>query len=242
MVSGMVGIKFDVYIDPATGLYKAPLPSRPWEWILSPSGSFYFYGWLVNPAKYTLAAIAYWYKPDYTGILSPTIWLSGLLVIPFALWHSFKKNNAAIFVVCWLIGTWLLWIPISIATDRVSFIFYFLPSIGAICLGTALILGKMVDKAVARRRGKLKRVLELLVLLFILAHMVAFCWVSPVRLWVSIPACVLLLVFAVAYLGYNWKLKLAVPPEEDILQLDDTEEVTDISIAPAPQTRPPEES
>jgi dolichyl-phosphate-mannose--protein O-mannosyl transferase len=239
MTTGMVGIKFDVYIDPATGLYKAPLPSRPWEWILSPSGSFYFYGWLVNPAKYTLAAIAYWYNPDYTGILSPTIWVAGLLVIPFSIWQSFKKNNAAIFVVCWLIGTWLLWIPLSIATDRVSFLFYFLPSIGAICLGMGLLLDKMLGKAMSRRRGKLKRFLELLVLLFLVLHMVAFCWISPVRLWVSIPTCVLLLIFTVGYLGYSWKLKLAVPPEEDILVLDDTEEVT--NIAPAPQTSLPEE-
>jgi predicted membrane-bound dolichyl-phosphate-mannose-protein mannosyltransferase len=213
MAGGMASIKFSVYIDAETGLYKAPLPSRPWEWILSPSGSFYLYGWLINPAKYTLAALRYHDVPLYMGILSPTIWLAGLLVIPFAIWQSFKKNNVAIFAVCWLIGTWLLWIPLSLSTDRVSFIFYFLPSIGAVCLGTGLLLYKMMEKALARRRGKLKRFLELLVLLFLVLHMVAFCWLSPVKLWVSIPACVLLLVFTVGYLGYNWKLKLSVPPE-----------------------------
>jgi dolichyl-phosphate-mannose-protein mannosyltransferase len=206
------GIKFDTYIDPATNLFKAPLPSRPWEWILSPSGSFYFYGWLFNPAKYTLAALAYWFTPTYTGLVSPTIWFSGLFAIPFILWRAFKKENLAIFALCWFIGTWLAWIPLSLATNRVSFIFYYLPTIGAICIGTTLILRAFMDKAQAHQKGKLKRFLELLVVLFLLLHLAAFCWVSPVKLWVSIPACVLLLFFTLDQLGYNWKLKLPPAP------------------------------
>jgi predicted membrane-bound dolichyl-phosphate-mannose-protein mannosyltransferase len=206
------GITFDAYIDPATNLFKAPLPSRPWEWLLSPTGSFYAYGWLFNSSKYTLAVLSYWFNPDYTGILSPTIWFAGLFVIPFLIWRCFKKENPAIFALCWIIGTWFVWIPLSLITYRVSFIFYYLPTTGALCIGTMLILKFLMDKAQARPAGKSKRFLELTVALFLLLHMVCFCWIAPVKLWVSIPACIMMLGFTLDYIGYNWKLQLSPEP------------------------------
>jgi len=33
--------------------YSGAFPAKPWEWVLSPTGSFYFYGWLVHPENYT---------------------------------------------------------------------------------------------------------------------------------------------------------------------------------------------
>jgi len=185
--------------------YTSPLPSRPWEWLLSPTGSFNFYGWIFNQAKYDSIVLPYWYTPSYTGMINPTLWLSGLAVIPYAVWQWFKKNNAAIFVVCWIIGTWVVWIPLCIISDRVSFTFYYLPTIGAICLGTSLILTYLLDKAEARRKGKLKLFLELAIASFILLHLLAFCILSPLHLWISIPAGVLLLLFALDFLDLGWR-------------------------------------
>jgi hypothetical protein len=64
--------------------YDGAFPARPWEWILSPTGSFYFYGWLFHPENYDNILIPYWYFPSYTGMLSPSLWLGGLATIPFA--------------------------------------------------------------------------------------------------------------------------------------------------------------
>lgn len=185
--------------------YSGAFPSRPWEWLLSPSGSFYFYGWLVNPGKYPNILLPYWYTPHFTGILSPTLWLSGLAAIPVAIWQSIKKNAAAIFALCWFIGAWAVWIPLSIATDRITYMFYYLPTIGAVCLVTSMILSGLLDKTRARQRGALKGFLETVVALFLLLHLVAFCLISPVKLWISIPACLLLLLFTLDYLGYSWR-------------------------------------
>jgi hypothetical protein len=188
--------------------YDGAFPARPWEWILSPTGSFYFYGWLLNPDNYENIMLPYWYTPSYTGILSPSLWLSGLTVIPFAIWKSFKKSNAAIFVVCWIIGTWLVWVPLFLATDRITYMFYYLPTIGAIALGTALILTAFLNKAQARAKGFRRRFVELSLASFLLFHLLSFCVLSPLHLWISIPVSALLLLFVLSYLSFGRRLNI----------------------------------
>ena len=190
--------------------YGGAFPARPWEWILSPTGSFYFYGWLVHPNNYENILLPYWYTPSYTGILSPSLWLSGLAVIPFAIWKSFKKKNnvsrnAWIFTLCWIIGTWLVWVPLFLASDRITYMFYYLPTVGAIALGTALILTAFLNKAQARAKGFRRHFLELLAVSFLIFHLLSFCVLSPLHLWLSIPVCALLLLFALDYLGLGWR-------------------------------------
>ncbi len=198
--------------------YDGAFPARPWEWILSPSGSFYFYGWLFNPDKYPNIMLPYWYTPSYTGMLSPSLWLSGFAVIPFAIWKSFKKRNNAsrnawIFTLCWIIGTWLMWIALFLLSrlsghDRISYMFYYLPTVGAIALGTALILTAFINKAQARAKGFRRRFLELLTVSFLIVHLLSFCVLSPLHLWLSIPAGVLLLLLALGYLGFGWRFNI----------------------------------
>ncbi|MCL2281269.1 MAG: glycosyltransferase family 39 protein, partial [Dehalococcoidia bacterium] len=65
--------------------YGGAFPSRPWEWLLSPSGSLYFYGALFRPENYKDIALAYWFKPSYTGMINPSIWLGGLMTIPYVI-------------------------------------------------------------------------------------------------------------------------------------------------------------
>jgi len=185
--------------------YGGAFPARPWEWILSPTGSFYFYGWLFHPENYENIMLPYWWTPSYIGMLSPSLWLSGLTVIPFAIWKSFKKSNVAIFIVCWVIGTWLVWVPLFLATNRITYMFYYLPTVGAIALGTALILTAFLDKAQARAKGFRRHFLELLAVSFLIFHLLSFCVLSPLHLWLSIPVCALLLLFALDYLGFGWR-------------------------------------
>jgi hypothetical protein len=185
--------------------YIKVLPSRPWEWILSPTGSFYFYGWLLNPNKYQITILIYYWDPGYIGMLSPTLWLSGWAVIPLTIWKSFKKNNAAIFVVCWLTGTWLTLAFLSLATNRMSYSYYYLPSIGALTLGTALMVTALLDKARVVAKSLRGRILEGAIASFLLLHLLCFCVLSPLHLWLSIPVCALLLLFTLRYFGFGWR-------------------------------------
>ncbi len=188
--------------------YDGAFPSRPWEWILSPTGSFYFYGWLFNPDNYKNIMLPYWYTPSYSGMINPSLWLSGLAVIPFVIWKSFKKNNAAIFVVCWITGTWLVWIPLFLATNRITYMFYYLPTIGAIALGTALVVSAFLNKAQAKAKGFRKRFLDLSMASFLLVHLLSFCILSPLHLWLSIPVGAMLLLFVLFYMGLGWSFNI----------------------------------
>ena len=190
--------------------YSGAFPAKPWEWVLSPTGSFYFYGWLVHPENYSNILLPYWYTPSYTGIISPSLWLAGLFVIPYVAFKSFiRKNNpeknAAIFTACWIIGTWVVWIPLFLASDRITYMFYYLPTVGAIALGTALIVTGFLKRIENRSSGFGKRFMQLGVATFLLLHLLSFCVLSPLNLWVSIPICTLLLFFALDYLGFGWR-------------------------------------
>jgi Dolichyl-phosphate-mannose-protein mannosyltransferase len=183
--------------------YGGAFPARPWEWILSPTGSLYFYGWLFHPQNYENILLPYWYTPSYTGILSPSLWLSGLFVIPVAIWNAFKKNNASIFIVCWIIGTWVVWIPLYLATHRITYIFYYLPTIGAIAMGTALIITYFLRRIDKKAGGFWKHVMMLSVASFLLFHLLSFAVISPLQLSISIPVCSVLLLLIIAYLNFG---------------------------------------
>ncbi|MCL2140521.1 MAG: glycosyltransferase family 39 protein [Dehalococcoidia bacterium] len=185
--------------------YGVAFPSRPWEWLLSPTGSLYYYGRLFDPTneKYATVLLGYWNSPTVTGMINPSIWLGGLLSFPYAIWHSFKRNNAAIFVVCWFIGIWLVWIPLALATDRMTYMFYFLPTVGAVALGLSLILTSWLKRAQNLAGGATKQVLKLAAASFLLVHLLSFCIISPLSLTISLPVCALLLIFALFYVGFG---------------------------------------
>jgi dolichyl-phosphate-mannose-protein mannosyltransferase len=94
-----------------------PSMSRPWSWLLN------------------YIPMAYWYTPHYTGAISLTIWILMIPIVLYLLYRAIKRNEVGLFGFAWFLGTFLFWIPISIVTNRISFIFYFYPTIGALCLG-----------------------------------------------------------------------------------------------------------
>ncbi len=139
-----------------------PAASHPWDWLI------YF------------RPMAYWYMPHYTGGISFTIWA---LIIPtfiYMLVRAIKGNSAALFGVAWFTGTYLIWIPATLITDRVTYIFYFYPTIGAICLGLGMALSQLLDYFRNGNITWLRRTLLILFILFITAHLLSFIILSPV--------------------------------------------------------------
>jgi dolichyl-phosphate-mannose-protein mannosyltransferase len=136
--------------------------SRPWEWLIS-----------YKP-------MAYWITPRYTGAISFTVWALTMPTFVYMVWRAIKKNSAALFGASWFFCNYILWIPASIITDRVSYIYYFYPAVGAICLGVGLALSQLMDIFRNRPSGKLKWTALVIVIIFILAHLVSFIGLSPV--------------------------------------------------------------
>jgi dolichyl-phosphate-mannose-protein mannosyltransferase len=139
-----------------------PAMSRPWEWLLN-----------YRP-------MAFWYTPHYTGAVSPSIWALMIPVVLYMLYRAVKqRNDAGLFGFSWFLGTYLLWIPISILTNRISFIFYFYPTIGALCLGLGMGLNESLEWVSSRTR-KVKIPVMAGITAFFLFHVASFIVLTPV--------------------------------------------------------------
>jgi predicted membrane-bound dolichyl-phosphate-mannose-protein mannosyltransferase len=138
-----------------------PALSRPWSWLLN-----------YQP-------MAYWYNPHYTAAVSPSIWGLMIPIVLYMIYRSVKGNEAGLFGFAWFCGTFLLWIPISIVTNRVSFIFYFYPTIGALCLGLGMGLNEALEW-VSAKRAKVKVPITAGVIVVLLLHFASFVIITPV--------------------------------------------------------------
>ena len=140
-----------------------PALSRPWSWLLN-----------YQP-------MAYWYNPHYTAAISPSIWGLMIPIVLYMIYRAVKGNEAGLFGFAWFCGTFLLWIPISIVTNRVSFIFYFYPTIGALCLGLGMGLNEALEW-VSAKRAKVKVPVMAGVIVILLLHFASFVIITPVFL------------------------------------------------------------
>ncbi len=138
-----------------------PSLSRPWEWLLA-----------YKP-------MGYWYSPHYIAAISPSIWALVMPTFAYMVYRAVRGSQAGLFGVAWFAGTYLVWIPISLITDRASYIYYFYPTIGAVCLGLGLGLSQLLDIYRERRPGKLKRTILALFIFYLVAHLACFVGLSP---------------------------------------------------------------
>jgi dolichyl-phosphate-mannose-protein mannosyltransferase len=138
-----------------------PSLSRPWSWLLN-----YF-------------PMPFWYSPHYTGGVNFTIWITMIPTVLYLLYKTIKREDAGIFGFAWFLSTFLLWIPISIKTGRVSFVYYFYPTIGALCLGLGIGVNHILEWA-ARQKNNIKIPAAAGVCAFLGLHLLAFIILSPV--------------------------------------------------------------
>ncbi len=138
-----------------------PSLSRPWAWLLN-----------YNP-------MPFWYSPHYTGAISLTVWLAMIPTVLYLLYRAIKRDEAGIFGFAWFFCVFLLWIPISIKTNRVSYPYYFYPTIGSLCLGLGLGLNRALEWA-ATRRARVKVPAQVGVYAFLALHLLAIVILSPV--------------------------------------------------------------
>jgi len=97
------------------------ISSRPWEWL---------YPWNI---------IVYnWDNPQYYSFIS---WTIQLLIVPtfgYMIYRAMKGNNIAWFALSWFAVTYFFWYIATLTTNRVTYVFYFLITTPAVCLGISL--------------------------------------------------------------------------------------------------------
>jgi dolichyl-phosphate-mannose--protein O-mannosyl transferase len=94
-----------------------------------------------------------------------------------------NRCDAGLFGISWFTGTYLIWIPVSIITDRVTYLYYFYPTVGSICIGLGLVIGRLIEFWKTRRMSKLKWMLMVLVGGYLIFHIMVFVWLSPILYW-----------------------------------------------------------
>jgi dolichyl-phosphate-mannose-protein mannosyltransferase len=145
------------------------IDSRPWDWILK------------------VDLLPFYYRPHYVGTIGLTVWYFIIPLVGYMIYRTVLRNEAAHFALWWFFGTFILWIPLSIITDRISFVFYFFPSIGAICIGLGLAFAQLAD---AWRFGVSKawRWASIIGLAgYLILHVVLFLALSPFTSWWIYP-------------------------------------------------------
>jgi hypothetical protein len=145
-----------------------PYASRPWEWLLQPQ------------------LMPYWYTPHYTAIISFTIWALIIPVVLYLLFQAKRASQAGLFAISWFGSTYLVWIPLELLTDRLSYVYYFYPTVGAICIGVALGFSQLSQMVKTRGRG-LSWLAISMVAIYLTAHVVIFATLSPLTSWWAFP-------------------------------------------------------
>ena len=136
------------------------LPSRPWEWLIH-FESMQFLSWDSATQKWSAL---------YQLMISPPVWA---LIIPSVLFMSYKalkRSDIALFTICWFAGTYLLWIPVNLVTDRITYIYYFYPAVGSICIGISLLISRISN--IKLKYGKLRNVLGLTTPAYLLVSLI----------------------------------------------------------------------
>lgn len=134
--------------------------SRPWEWLYNPT------------------PMPYWYTPNYSGGISWTVWALIIPAVIYLAYRMFKGNNAATFAFWWFVFTYVTWIPASLLTDRISFVFYFYPTIGAVCIGIGLAFSRLL-KCARRKKNAWQWVIPALIGMLMVGHLVFLAFSGP---------------------------------------------------------------
>ena len=153
----MLGLAGGLTFSYSTHPYKSP----PWEWL------------------YQYKTMPFYISPHYTAAISFSIWFLIIPAFAYLIYRAKKRDEAGIFGLCWLIATYLIWIPIVLVTRRVTYIYYFYPAVGAVCLGIGIALSQLIDIFKHRQNGWSRWLALSIVIVVIAAHIVSFIVLAP---------------------------------------------------------------
>jgi dolichyl-phosphate-mannose-protein mannosyltransferase len=116
---------------------KLSISSYPWTWLYP---QFFQVSYMSDNVPF----IAYGYNPQYISFISSTIQFFIVPTIGYMIYKAIKGSQTAGLLLFWFLATYLVWIPLTIITNRVTFVFYFLSTTPAICIGIAMALEDML--------------------------------------------------------------------------------------------------
>jgi len=149
------------------------IPDKPWTWLYHLNGMEFIVFDNIRHLWYTM----------YDMIINPIIWIMIIPSIIFLFYLFLKRNTAAVFAVCWFAATYIIWIPISLITNRLTYDYYFYPAVGAICIGISLLFSRIKDFHV--NNHFLRSILRLLPPLYLGVSILFFVFLYVGNVWLK---------------------------------------------------------
>jgi len=156
---------------------KLSISSYPWTWLYPQFVQLYY----NSP---NVPFIAYGYDPQYISFISSTLQIFIVPVIGYMAGKMIRGSQAAGLVVFWFVATYLVWIPLTLITNRVTFVFYFLSTIPAICIGVAMAIEDLLGwlKRKRERAGRTTAGVKIwygVIGFYLLLHLAIFVVLNP---------------------------------------------------------------
>ncbi len=159
----------EIYADPT--LAQAPAQYRtlrkallPWEWVTSPQ------------------SVVIWSHPSYEINPNWTLW--GLIIpsMTYMLIESIRRrwHSLGVFSVLWFACIFFPWFAIYWFFDRVSYPFYFLPAIPAVCLAVGYAVFQILSFSAMYSNPVFKWSIRIPAISWMAAHFVMFWLMAPV--------------------------------------------------------------
>jgi dolichyl-phosphate-mannose--protein O-mannosyl transferase len=109
--------------------------SYPWQWLANDVQLNYF-NTIVTTT--TGSDVLHRYTVNFRGAMNPVIIGSASFGFFYAAWRAWRlQDRLSLWVVTWVIGTYLPYYPLIIVQGRIGYLYYFLPTLPAVAVGLA---------------------------------------------------------------------------------------------------------